>query len=727
MDMEVNSAAHKTRDLEYRLSGFSRRVPLTFKIVLLTIFVGIVVWVSADIFLNDQFRNIFHARLIEDLSEHALEDRQSLDRYLMSFQELPRLIVKQKDFIDYMKKRTWSERDIIHIKRYDQFPYWLPKRSTLRVLSYPRTILLLDRLGKTREIFQWRDKPIPQSLLAPSKLVLAKSHNQAFMTLLDGTPYVVTSELSYGPRGELKAVLLLASPLDSEFLLDVLTPLQHRYLVALAGPEKHARIFASSDPDILPAGTDIDFLQEHYLITRKEFFDYGASEIQVKFFSFAPREEINSLTQAVISKERRERAVLAISLILASALVMYVISKRLQHISGQIADFSKQVLGVKTWEIPKGDQIHILKERFRRLAAEVIEARKIIKNQAEEKTRLIVDNAYDAIITTDIHGIIESWNPQSAKMFGWSCEETVGKVIYDVIVPEQHYDLFSGYLGRCTKTGKCAALSDQIEISVLNNKNREFPAELTVSSALCGRSCIFIFIIRDITDRKEAEGKILFYQEQLRALMSKLAVVEEQERKRLSEGLHDNISQNLAMSKMQLEEMLETSPDIAKEINETRELIEQTIKFIRSLTFDMSPPVLYELGFAAAVEWLTEKFHEKYDLQITYISERTFTEPAGEISVLLFRTIRELLMNVVKHSRVRQAKLIISGDGNIIEINVEDNGAGFDTSDLSAFLIRKESFGILSIRERIRYLKGTFEISSRPDRGTKVKIAVPLQ
>jgi len=695
--------------------------------VLLTILTGIVVWVIIDNILTVKFRNIFHARLIEDLNEHAMEDRHSMDRYLMSFQELPRLIVKQKDFINHIERQTWSEGDVIQVKRYEQFPHWLLRPSALRVLSHPRTILLLDRFGKTREIYQLRDEQISQSLFTPSNLVIEKSRNQALMTSLDGSPYLITSEPYYGPKGDLKAVLLISSPLDSEFLQDVLRPVQYRHLVALAGSERHARILASNDSSRLPAGTDIDSLQEHYLITGKEFFDYGASELQVKFFSFAPLEEINSLTQAVISKERRERALLAVFLISASTLIMYMISKRLQYISGEVADFSQQVLGVTPLEIQKGDQLHILKERFQRLAGEVIEAREVLKNQAEEKTRLIVDNAFDAIITTDFRGVIESWNPQAESMFGWSHKEASGKVIYDIIVPETYHDLFRNYLGRCTTTGKYDMPINQIEISFLHHNYREFPAEMTVSSALNGMRCMFIFIIRDITSRKQAEVNILFYQEQLRTLMSKLEIVGEQERKRLSGELHDNISQNLALSKMKLEDMLESAPEITTDINETRKLIEQTIIFIRSLTFDMSPPVLYELGFAAAVEWLTEKLHEKYALRTKYIKTGTFAEPSGEMSVLLFKTIREVLMNILKHAQAKQVKLIISGDRNIMEIIVEDDGIGFDTSNIDRYLTKPESFGILSIRERIRYLKGTFEINSGPDRGTKVRITVPLQ
>jgi signal transduction histidine kinase len=208
--------------------------------------------------------------------------------------------------------------------------------------------------------------------------------------------------------------------------------------------------------------------------------------------------------------------------------------------------------------------------------------------------------------------------------------------------------------------------------------------------------------------------------------MSKLSIAEEQERRRISEHIHDNISQNLAISKMNIETLQEEFPPAARKLKETQELIEQTIKFIRSLTFELSPPILYELGFVAAVEWLTDKVQERYGIIIEFKSDSRFKTLKGEISVLLFRTIRELLNNIIKHSRANNAIVSILGYGDYMEIRVEDDGVGFDAKEINDYIINGESFGIASIRERISYLNGFFEISSRPGEGTKVRMIVPL-
>jgi signal transduction histidine kinase len=225
----------------------------------------------------------------------------------------------------------------------------------------------------------------------------------------------------------------------------------------------------------------------------------------------------------------------------------------------------------------------------------------------------------------------------------------------------------------------------------------------------------------------ETRSKLQLYQEQLRILMSKLSITEEQERKRISEELHDNISQNLAFSKIKISALRESSPELAKDLDETRELIDQTIKFTRSLIFDLSPPVLYELGFYSAVEWFAEKIQEKHGITVEFDFQGKPNEPQGEMSVLLFKTVRELLLNIVKHAKARKAWISITSEGDRIMINVQDDGIGFDTSKTDLSSIEDRGFGILNIRERIRYLGGTFEITSQQGQGTRVAISVPFR
>lgn len=232
---------------------------------------------------------------------------------------------------------------------------------------------------------------------------------------------------------------------------------------------------------------------------------------------------------------------------------------------------------------------------------------------------------------------------------------------------------------------------------------------------------------QDITERRQAEEKIQVYQEQFRSLIFKLALLEERERKRISEELHDNISQNLAFSKIKIAALRESSAGIARELDEIRELIDQAIQFTRSLTLELNPRVLYDLGFEAAIEWLAKQIQKKHGIMVDFASDGKLKQLNSEMSVLLFRIVRELLINSVKHAKAHNARVTIRSDDDNLRINVEDNGIGFDISKIWHYSGKTESFGLVSIRERINYLGGTIEITSQPGQGTRVTLICPVE
>ena len=136
-----------------------------------------------------------------------------------------------------------------------------------------------------------------------------------------------------------------------------------------------------------------------------------------------------------------------------------------------------------------------------------MDARKSIKKQAEEKTRLIVENAFDAIATTDAKGIISSWNPTAETLFGWTAEEAIGKPIYDVIVPDLHEDCRKPIKSIITDNKNKESRS-QLVLSTYHRNGHEIPVEFSVSSAMQEKTTILIFIMRDTSERNRAEARI---------------------------------------------------------------------------------------------------------------------------------------------------------------------------------------------------------------------------
>jgi PAS domain S-box-containing protein len=313
------------------------------------------------------------------------------------------------------------------------------------------------------------------------------------------------------------------------------------------------------------------------------------------------------------------------------------------------------------------------------------------------------------------------WSEEGYNIFGFNSREV--DINYEIFMDRVHSE-DREVLEKQVRSG----LPYRMDYRIIrpDSEIRYIHEEVRLTQDESGEPKLMWGTAQDITRSKLAEKKIQRYQEQLRTLMSKLSIIEEQERKRISEELHDNISQSLAISKIKLAALQESHPAIAKDLEDTRQLIEQTIKFTRSLIFELSPPILYELGFKAAIEWFTEQVQEKYGVKTEFVSSGKVNELKEEINVLLFKTVRELMFNIVKHAKAQKARVSISSDGDSITVNVEDDGIGFNASMLEQYSIEDKRFGILNIRERIRYLGGIFDVTSKQGKGTRITITVPI-
>lgn len=170
------------------------------------------------------------------------------------------------------------------------------------------------------------------------------------MTLLDGIPYLVTSKSIMGAEGR-QVPLMLASPIDDEFLAASIDSSGH--MVALLTPEENPKIMVSSNMAEMPPGTPLSELQEKYLITGQEFFDYGNSDLGIKLTSFISKADVEALIRSLISKERKERSIAALIFISSFISVMFWITRRVQRLTREITEFSRDALGVQKQKVQK--------------------------------------------------------------------------------------------------------------------------------------------------------------------------------------------------------------------------------------------------------------------------------------------------------------------------------------------------------------------------------------
>jgi len=170
------------------------------------------------------------------------------------------------------------------------------------------------------------------------------------------------------------------------------------------------------------------------------------------------------------------------------------------------------------------------------------------------------------------------------------------------------------------------------------------------------------------------------------------------------------------------------SADAADILAEVCKSLDTTIQDTKSLTFDLSYPVLYELGFEMAVEgWLVENIQEKHGIATEFYDDGKPKPLDDDISALLFRDVRELLINVVKHAHAQKVKVSIRRINNRIRVTVEDDGIGFNSDEILSSPVRKQGFGLFSIRERLGQLGECFEIESKAGHGTKVAVTASLK
>jgi PAS domain S-box-containing protein len=242
-----------------------------------------------------------------------------------------------------------------------------------------------------------------------------------------------------------------------------------------------------------------------------------------------------------------------------------------------------------------------------------------------------------------------------------------------------------------------------------------------------------VSVEEDITEHKQAEEKIQQYQQRLKALAAQLTLAEEQERRRIATDLHDHVGHSLALARIQLNSIPEAKSDLEKNIlvKDVSNILLEALQDTRNLISELSSPSMHEIGLGAAVsEWLEEQITKRHGMETELID--TISDAHRKIldentRALLFRSVRELLINVVKHARANKVRVYLADDAEKLKIAVEDDGMGFDPDEKNKKIGKPEGFGLFSIQERMTDLGGTFDIQSAPGKGCRVTLTVPVE
>ena len=220
-------------------------------------------------------------------------------------------------------------------------------------------------------------------------------------------------------------------------------------------------------------------------------------------------------------------------------------------------------------------------------------------------------------------------------------------------------------------------------------------------------------------------------QTRLRGLATELNLLEHRERQRLATELHDHLQQLLVLGKLKLgqgKRLADTVPRCANLMEQVDEVLSDALKYTRTLVAELSPPVLREQGFSAALRWLAEQM-EQHHLRVVLDLQTEALPLSHDHAVLLFQSIRELLINSAKHADTGQAEVRVTRKGEVLSIEVQDYGKGFDptaAAEPAETTTMSSKFGLFSIRERMTALGGMFELESAVGAGTRATLTLPI-
>jgi len=369
--------------------------------------------------------------------------------------------------------------------------------------------------------------------------------------------------------------------------------------------------------------------------------------------------------------------------------------------------------------------------------------------ESEVRYRTLFESAGDAIAIHRDSRTIDC-NERLCQLYGLTREEILSATTGDFFPATQP----NGQDSREFFQEKVrASRSGQPQIYEWHGRKRDGTSiitEITLTTFTIGGEVYEQAIARDITQRKQMEAalvelnktledrvtqrtnelesacaELLERNAQFRALASRLTQAEHEERRRIAQVLHDNHQQLIVAAKFRVEQLRseQYSTDVNEVGSQVLEILDQALEVSRSLTMELAPPILYGGGLVLALQWLASWMEEQYKLEVAVVGSLPMTRIPTDVSTLLFQAVRELLLNVIKHSGVRRARVSVSTDNHQLVVAVTDEGAGFVATSA---LETPRSFGLFSIRERLLLLGGRLDIASQPGRGTQIRLVSPL-
>lgn len=374
----------------------------------------------------------------------------------------------------------------------------------------------------------------------------------------------------------------------------------------------------------------------------------------------------------------------------------------------------------RTAELAEANRGLVQEIRDRRRAEEAL-------RESEEKYSILVEASLTGVYIQQ-DGIIRFANERMAEIHGYSREEILGMKSLDLVHPEDRamVDLFrnkrlKGLEG--PEEYEARGLTKDGKTIWVTRRNRGIIYE--------GRPAVLGNLV-DITARKRMAENLVRSERDLRQLSSQLLAAEEKERKRIAQELHDSIGQSLGAIKFSVENCLAQMAGVLrgpveKSLKDIIPLIQKTVDEVRRIVMDLRPSTLDDLGVLPTISWFCREFQMIYsNIEIEKEIDLEERDVPDQLKTAIYRVLQEALNNVAKHGGATLVRLSLKKRGGRIEMNIKDNGVGFDPEKVLTSDYAQRGFGLASMRERTEFIGGKFNLESAVGAGTVIRVSWPI-
>ena len=304
------------------------------------------------------------------------------------------------------------------------------------------------------------------------------------------------------------------------------------------------------------------------------------------------------------------------------------------------------------------------------------------------------------------------WNENIYTITGYNIED-ITSINPTLFVPEEQRSYLIEKINSVFENG-----SDSIEADLLTKDGRRIPYYFTGNYIKIDDQDCMMGVGIDISERVK-------FQQELRNLATDLQNIREEERTRISREIHDELGQQLTGLKMNIswlnKKITNTTPEISTHINQSIALSDQTLKTVRRIAAQLRPSILDDLGLVSALEWESDEFQNRYNIEANFTAENVTSTLDQKMSTAIFRIFQESLTNILRHSKATLVTTIFSEFPNQFTFKIEDNGIGFDENANKKI----RSLGLLGMQERAIMIGGTLTIKSTPNKGTILYLEIP--